>query len=1028
MVQPIPDPQMAELRLSLLGRFGLQQDSQSVALRTRKAESLLAYLVLYPARHTREELAALFWGDTPEPQARASLRAALADLRRALGPDIILSDRMFVEYNPGSGLRVDALEFRAQAAAFIGEDRADPAAFDPGLYAGELLSGHYDDWVLAERERLRQLYLEALLHRVRRLRALACYDEAIAGARQALEVEPAEERVHQQLIALYSLTGNRPAAMRQLELCRRTLKEELDVEPAPETLALAETIAGSPVKPGPAANLPVPLTSFIGRERELAALSGLLQDGRTAGGCRLLTLTGAGGSGKTRLAIQVCRSMLPHYRDGVWWADLSALQDPALLPETVLAALSIAPGQPSLQALTGYLRERSLLLALDNCEHVAQACAQLATAVLQSCPHVQVLATSREPLGVPGEQLWPVPTFSVPGEGAGPEVEGLLAYDAVRLFVQRARMHRPSFELTSDNAAQVAEICRRLDGIPLAIELAAARVRSMNLDDILARLGSRLRLLASAGALTPPRQQTMRASIDWSYNQLTPPEGLLLQRLAVFVGGCTLAAAESVCAGGELGEDQVLDLLGRLVDRSLVVAEGGRYRLLETIREYALERLADAREADALRDRHSEQYLTLIREQESRLCSHDQRQALADLASEVSNIRLALEWAIDTHQVARLRQISFPLLYLYEIRGWLREGEAIFQDAAGKLSALEESDPLLEREREIAMLDMETNAAYFSHRLGRPAEAYSRHRACVEGLRDIGGKRVLRYALRYCGIGAMALRNFDQAEALLHESRVLSEDAGRVWDIGIDHAYLGYVAQGRGAAEQAQGYFGRALQISRQLGDPRLLAYSLNGLGQVLLALGQPMQARALAEEALRAGQETGDGYDLANTWALLGQVASRLGEPVRARTCFERSAALLTEMGGTPGLISVYVRLGHLALAAGELAEAEGHFRTAASIATQYQVEGLTMDALAGLASLRARRGAAGYALELLQFVLCHPASSAAAKELAERLRPEVQARLAPDQVQDIERRGCSEAFEASVRKLLAGECPPEQ
>ncbi len=1036
-------------RLSLLGPFNLEQDGRAVRLRTRKEQALLAYLVLYPDSHSREVLAELCWGDTPERQARASLRAALADLRAALGPDALLSDRVVVQFSPAATVQVDVLEFRAQATRFLSDASANPATFDPGLYSGELLTGHYDDWVLIERERLQQLYLDALLHQVGRLRGLARYGEAIASARQVLTVDPAEERAHRHLIFLYDITGNRSAALRQFENCRRSLKEELDVEPSAETLALVESITraygevattaaatvGAAAAETMAAtaggadaqltNLPMPLTSFVGRERELGEVGGLLQDGGSpTGGRRLVTLTGAGGSGKTRLAIEAARRIIPQRRHGVWWVDLSSLQDPALLPDTVLAQLGVAaaPGQPPVQTLIIFLRQRSLLLVLDNCEHLAEACAHLATSILQSCPGVQMLATSREPLGVPGEQLWPVPTFSVPTAEKNLDPECLLSYDAVRLFVERARMHQPTFELTSDNAAQVAEICRQLEGIPLAIELAAARVRAISLDDILTRLQNRLRLLVSGSTLAPPRHQTLRASIDWSYNQLTEAERLLLQRLAVFVGGCTLATAERICAVGELAEDEVVDLLGRLVDRSLVIPEGGRYRLLETIREYALERLVDAGEAETLRDRHSDYYLTLVRELESRLCSHHQKQALVEMASEVSNIRLALAWAIDRHKIEQLRQVSFPLLYFYEIRGWYREGESIFRDAAAKLQKLAETDPERERSRQISLLDMETNQAYFGHRLGRPAEAYALHRRCSERLRSLGDEMVLRYSLRYCGIAAMTLGRFDEAESYLNESHELSRAAERPWDIGIDNAYLGGLARERGALEQAQDYYSQALEISRKLGDPRLFAFSCNGLGFALIALGQPIPARELAEQALSLAQETGDRYDLANSWALLGQVASRLGEPAKARGLLAKSIELLKETGDTIGLISAYCRLGHLALAIDDTREAESHFRTAASIATEYQLDVPAINALAGWASVLARKGAAEYALEPVTFILHHPLSSVAARDLAEQLRAELEAQLTPEQIQDIELCTCSEPLAGIVQKLLAG------
>jgi predicted ATPase/DNA-binding SARP family transcriptional activator len=1022
-----------EFRLSLLGRFNLEQDGRALRLPTRKEEGLLAYLVLHPGLRTREALASLYWGDTTELQARGSLRAALAGLRAALGPGALMTDRGTIQLSPCFALRVDVREFEAQATRFLRDSEADPAAFDPALYGGELLSGHYDDWVLGERERLRQLYLDALLHLVGRLRASASFDAAIVAAREALAVDPAEERAHQHLIYLYAAGGNRPAALRQLELCRRSLKEELGVEPSPETLAVVDSVvrAPLPIAPPPpvapplpaSANLPVPLTSFVGRERELAEVNGLLQ----AGAARLLTLTGAGGSGKTRLAIQAARQLLGHWPGGVWWSDLSTVHDAALLPQTVLASfdVAVAQGQSPLEALTGFLRERAALLVLDNCEHLAESCAHLVAAVLSSCPYVQVLATSREPLGVPGEQLWPVPTFSVPLPATELDVAALEGYDAVRLFVARAGTHQPGFGLTRDNASNVAEICRRLDGIPLAIELAAARVRTMALDDILTRLQKRLRLLALGSSLAPPRHQTLRASIDWTYNQLTPAECLLLQRLAVFVGGWTLSSAEAICAGEGLAEEEVLDTLSRLVDRSLVVTEAGRYRMLETIREYALERLADSGEAEAVRDRHSAYYLALVRALDGRLCSGEQKAALARMEAEIANIRLALEWTIVARQYDRLADISFPLLYFYEIRGWLHEGEAMFRDAGAKLDGFEETDAELERRRQTAVLDMKTNRAYFLGAFAKPGEAYALHCECMARLRGLGDRSVLRYSLRYGGNVAGSLGKFDEAEACLKESLALSQEAGRAWDIGIVNAYLGYITKGAGALERSQDHFHQAIQMGRQLGDPRLLAYALTGFADLLLMLGQPFPAQALAEEALPLAESTGDRLNLARSWGLLGEVATALGAPKKARSLLVKSMALWQEIGRITALTEMYGALGSVALSAGDLEEAETQFRAALTLSVRYERVLGMLSALTGLAAVLGRRGDAEAAAALLAVILCQPLGTAETRQWAEELRAELEGQLTPEQLRATECFAVSERLEMVVKRLLA--IPPD-
>jgi len=391
-------------------------------------------------------------------------------------------------------------------------------------------------------------------------------------------------------------------------------------------------------------NLPRQLTSFIGREKEMTEVKRLLST------AYLVTLTGSGGAGKTRLALEVAADLVEGYPDGVWLAEFAPIADPALVPKTVASALNVSeqPGRDMIETLVDSLRPKALLLLLDNCEHLLAACRDLAATLLRQCSRVRILATSREGLRVPGETLWRVPSLSVPEDIRHlPAPKELVLYDAVRLFVDRAVATTPGFTVTSENASAVAQVCQRLDGIPLAIELAAARVKVLALEQIAARLDDRFRLLTGGSPMLLPRQQTLRATLDWSYGLLSNQERAVLRRLSVYAGGWTLEAAEAICVGGGVEASDILDLLTSLVDKSLVLAETprgeARYRLLETVRQYAYDRLPEAGEEAEVRTRHRDWYLVLAEQADRELHGPRQELWLERLEMEHDNLRAALE-------------------------------------------------------------------------------------------------------------------------------------------------------------------------------------------------------------------------------------------------------------------------------------------------------------------------------------------------------------------------------------------------
>ncbi|MGB7875056.1 MAG: BTAD domain-containing putative transcriptional regulator, partial [Anaerolineales bacterium] len=553
----------------MLGAFHIEYGTQSIRLPTRKTDSLLAYLILHPGAHTREKLATLFWGDSSSAAARGSLRKALTLLRKYIDSKIVLADRENVQLNSAFPLWVDVLHIENLAKELLTDPSPDLHRCNEIIYQGDLLSNLYDEWVFPLREHYRKLYLDVMLRAVEQARAQSEYKIAIEYAQSILVIDMANERAHQHLMFCYVTLGDRNKALGQYDACQRALQAELAVEPARETRALYEWIkqADSDV-PSLAAritNLPIPISSFVGRNRELAKIKQLLLNER------LVTLTGAGGSGKTRLAVHAATDLIDSCKDGVWWVELAPLSDATLVPSAVAKAFGIdtRSDQPLTEILAGFLYQKQILLVIDNCEHLIEACAQLAEYLLLTCAELKILATSREALGLAGETVWQVPTMSLPDVQSITLVDLLMQYEGINLFIDRASGVRHDFALDEKNASTVAQVCQQLDGIPLAIELAAARIKTMSLEQIAERLEDRFQLLTVTNRTAQSRHQTLRAAIDWSYELLSEEERQLFCRLSVFSGGWTLNAAEAVCSGEGVEQKDILELLAHLVDKSL---------------------------------------------------------------------------------------------------------------------------------------------------------------------------------------------------------------------------------------------------------------------------------------------------------------------------------------------------------------------------------------------------------------------------------------------------------------------------
>jgi len=612
----------------------------------------------------------------------------------------------------------------------------------------------------------------------------------------------------------------------------------------------------------PTAGCPVQLTTFIGREREIAAVDDLLQS------TRLVTLTGVGGAGKTRLAVEVALRVTPRY-EASGWVDLASLSDPALVAEVVAAALGYREegSRSAVATMVDRMCERATFVILDNCEHLVDACAELAETLLKGCPSVRILATSREALGVPGEQAWLVPPLSLPAGTAAAEV---LGSEAGRLFLERARAVLPAFQLDDSNGAAVAQTCRRLDGIPLAIELAAARVRVLAPQQIAARLADSFQLLATSGRATVARHRTLRETIDWSHALLDPAEATLFRRLSVFAGGFSLDAVEAICP-----DDDILDVLSSLVDKSLVVMETttgeARYRLLETLRQYAHERLAAANELADVRRRHAQFFTDLVaaRERETFGGAGDPAWT-ARLVAEEGNLRAAGDWAHETGDYTTALRLCAALHWHWYARGHFRDG---WQRLQAGLTHADQADPLQAGKAYTAA----ATTAFSLNALDQIAPHAAR---AVALLRDQNDTWQLAYALVWLG---MSTPDHAAAEPILSEATALARAHGRSVLLSFSLYWHGRRAWDRGDLDEAERLLNENHAIGRALGHPAATAHPLTMLGRLKVQRGQLAAAAADLRDALRIHADNQDALGCLFSLEGLARLAHLWGRPERA-------------------------------------------------------------------------------------------------------------------------------------------------
>ncbi len=995
----------------ILGPLEVAEGDRQLQIGGTRERTLLAILLIRAGEVvSADRLIEELWGSDLPGNPPNALQVVVSRVRKAL--ETSARPSRLVTRKPGYVLDVgpeelDAARFVRLVAAARRTGPGDQARRVPlleealGLWRGPALAEFaVEGFAREEVTRLEEERIRAIEMRAEAELALGRHAELAGELRALVAANPLRERLRGHLMLALYRSGRQGEALRVFQEGRSVLVEELGVDPDPELRELhrqillqAPSLMAVPgAEAAPRGNLPTPVTSFVGRGAELAEARRLL------GRSRLVTLTGSGGSGKTRLAIELARTSLDAFPDGVWLVELEAVGDPAAVPAALAAALGIGEGAPLGMAgetsrlladrLIDYLRGKELLVVLDNCEHLIEACAHLAEGVLRSAPRTRFLATSRERLGVGGEALLAVPPLSVPGRQE--LTRGQIArFDAVQLFVDRATDVRPAFVLDADTAPAVAHICRRLDGIPLAIELAAARVRILPPPQIAARLDDRFGLLTSGNRGVLPRHRTLRAAIDWSYGLLAGPERELFGRLSVFGGGFTLEAAEDVCGDEGIEPAGVLDSLSRLVDQSLVVSSGSgqaRFRMLETLRRYAGERLGESGTAGRLQRRHAEYFLRLAERAEPMLRGPQQAAWLRALEPDRENFGAAIDWAFRADPDVAVRLTS-ALAYFWligrrrsEVRQRLAEAVDIAPGAspayraralmwAALLADVEgKAEEAVAQAREA--YELSTHAAddwwlalceaIFGMALGLHGQAGQGGELLEAGrarFRKVGDTWGTAIAGVFLGYVLAVTAQHERATALARESLEGFRAAGDQWGQTMALELLGLLARGQGAFADAVGVYEEALGVVRDLGLHDEVPFLLADLGDLHMHLGDLETATVLHKEALGLAQDLGARDAAAFARSGLAVAARRQGHYARARELHRQALAFYREAARTAELAYSLTSLGYVEELSGDLGAAERCHQESLRLARDLPDAAPAALALEGLARVAAAR-----------------------------------------------------------------------
>jgi predicted ATPase/DNA-binding SARP family transcriptional activator len=952
---------MGRLSVRLLGTLQVTLDGIPLTgFESDKERVLLAYLVEESQQsHRREKLAGLLWPERTEAAARGNLRRVLSNLRRLIGdrtpsgPPFLLVTEQTVRFNPACEALVDSLAF-ARLLRPLGQQTCTQLEEATRLYQGDFLEGFSvadspacEEWMVLCRERYQRLMMQALHRLVEEYERQGHYERALELAWRQLDLEPWWEEAHRQLIRLLALSGRRSEALAQYIKCRHVLAEELDAEPAPETTGLYEQIRDqtlavslpSPQRwPGPTHNLPLTSGPFVGREAETAAIQGYLQDPA----CRLLTLVGAGGMGKTRLALEAVSDWISHLREGelegVTLVSLAPFQTAeAVVPAIAQATgLALSPGREPEQQLMDFLRQKRWLLILDSFEHLPEG-ARFVGEILRATPHVKVLVTSRARLSLHGEYCLPIAGIRFP-ERIPQDPQQARSFAAVDLFLEAARRVQPGLEPADSDLAEVARICRLVQGMPLGILLAAAWSGVLSPADIAAEIEKGLDFLEADWPNVPEGQRSIRAVFDRSWNLLTEREQCVFRALSVFPGGFTRAAAEQV-GGVSLHE------LRALADKSLLqIAPSGRYEIHELLRQYAADKLQSLPEAATdVHNRHCAYYTDALHRWEADLTGARQQLALAEMEADSENIRAAWNWIVEQDHVERLDQAMEGLQHFYWHSGRFQEGEAAFAAAAGTATAMAPVAATVVDKATCLRVQVRALAwqSNFQRAMGERDVAIRLQQQCLAILNAPAlaesDTRLERAILTWAVGVTICMADYEQGRRRFEESLSLFRELDHRWGMAWALNASGSMSMFLGACGDAWRRLEEGLVIYRELGYLPGVAGSVSRMACIASAEGRFDEAEGLAREGVAASLEAGSRTQWALALLDLGEVLEKVAKLTEAHAVLLQSLALLTDLGHRGYITQAHTDLGSVELHLGHYEEARDHAQTGLALAREH-------------------------------------------------------------------------------------------